>query len=94
MTESEFFSLTEDRDELASRDWPPHHEIPLHNHPFALKALVTRGLMKLSVDGLERTLHPGDFFELSLGRPHAERYGPDGATYLVAIYREDRAVQS
>jgi hypothetical protein len=50
--------------------------------------------MKLSVDGLERTLQPGDFFELSFSHPHAERYGPEGATYLVAIYREGRAVQS
>jgi hypothetical protein len=43
--------------------------------------------MQLSIDGHERTLEPGDSFELSHGYPHAERYGPEGATYLVAIYR-------
>lgn len=84
---SEFLALTADRDELATRDWPPHHEIPLHEHPYALKALVTHGVMLLSIDGHERTLRPGDLFELSRGYPHSERYGPEGATYLVAIYR-------
>jgi hypothetical protein len=40
--------------------------------------------MWLTVDGVERELQPGDLFELSHSQPHAERYGPTGASYLVA----------
>jgi len=40
--------------------------------------------MWLTVDGVTQHLQPGDRFDLPAGRPHAERYGPQGATYWVA----------
>ncbi|NBT73468.1 MAG: AraC family transcriptional regulator, partial [Betaproteobacteria bacterium] len=61
-----------------------NHIIPDHSHPFALKALVISGQMWLTVNAVEQALQPGDVFELSHSQPHAERYGPEGASYLVA----------
>ncbi|WP_269631053.1 hypothetical protein [Pelomonas sp. BJYL3] len=40
--------------------------------------------MWLTVEGSTRHLLPGDLFELAAGVLHAERYGPQGATYWVA----------
>lgn len=42
------------------------------------------GEMWLTVEGSTRHLLPGDRFELAAGVLHAERYGPQGATYWVA----------
>jgi hypothetical protein len=84
MTESDFRAQTADFDDVVTRDWPANHIIPDHSHPFALKALVTSGQMWLTVNGVEQALQPGDVFELSHSQPHAERYGPTGASYLVA----------
>ena len=46
--------------------------------------VVVRGEMWLTVGGSTRHLLPGGTFELSVDVPHAERYGPEGATYWVA----------
>jgi quercetin dioxygenase-like cupin family protein len=89
ISQEKFIETNRDHaDDFVVRDWPPRHVIPEHTHPFALRALVTQGQMWLTVDGIERALLPGDTFELSHGKPHAERYGPQGATYLVARRRE------
>ena len=89
MTEEQFrHENAADADDFVSREWPPHHVVPEHTHPFALRALVTEGQMWLTVDGIERELLPGDTFDLSHGKRHAERYGPQGATYLVARRHE------
>jgi hypothetical protein len=40
--------------------------------------------MWLSCEGHTRHLLPGDRFKLQRDVPHAERYGPQGATYWVA----------
>ncbi len=71
-------------DEVVERSWPPATVIDTHTHPFALRALVVRGEMWLSVDGATRHLRPGDAFALDREAPHAERYGDEGATYWVA----------
>jgi len=71
-------------DEVLERPWPAHTVLETHSHPFALQALVTAGEMWLSVGETTRHLHPGDRFELDFDQPHAERYGPEGATYWVA----------
>lgn len=84
MTESDFRTQTANFDDIITRDWPANHIIPDHSHPFALKALVTTGQMWLTVNGVEQELKPGDMFELNYNQPHAERYGPTGASYLVA----------
>ena len=71
-------------DEIVERQWKPDTEVGTHTHSFAVKALVVQGEMWLSVG--ERTLHllPGDTFQLDREVPHAERYGPEGATYWAA----------
>jgi quercetin dioxygenase-like cupin family protein len=89
MSQEKFIETNRDyADDFVVRDWPPHHVIPEHTHPFALRALVTQGQMWLTVDAREQELLPGDTFELSHGKAHAERYGPQGATYLVARRHE------
>ena len=77
-------ALAQGFDEVLVRDWAPELVLEQHTHPFAVDALVVRGQMWLTVDAGTRALQPGDRFTLSRDQPHAERYGPDGATYWVA----------
>jgi mannose-6-phosphate isomerase-like protein (cupin superfamily) len=71
-------------DEVLERHWAPGTVLDTHTHAFGVDAIVTQGEMWL-VCG-ERTQHllPGDRFTLDADVPHAERYGPEGATYWVA----------
>lgn len=71
-------------DEVLVREWAPLTVLNDHTHPFSLVARVVRGEMWLTVGQDERYLIPGDEFALDRNEPHAERYGPDGATYWVA----------
>ena len=71
-------------DEVLRRDWAPDTVIDTHTHPFAVQAVVTAGEMWLSDETGTRHLLPGDRFELAYEAPHAERYGPQGASYWVA----------
>lgn len=71
-------------DEVIERSWDPLTVLDSHTHPFAVKALVTRGQLWLTLQGQTRELKAGDGFELERDVPHAERYGPEGATYWVA----------
>ena len=77
-------ALIEGFDEALEREWPPRTLLDMHTHPFAAKAVVTRGEMWLTVGDLTRQLRPGDTFEIERDVPHAERYGAEGATYWVA----------
>jgi uncharacterized cupin superfamily protein len=70
--------------EVMSRAWEPNSVQEQHTHPFHARALVVEGEMWLTVEGQTRHLRPGDRFDLTAGTPHAERYGPQGATYWVA----------
>jgi len=70
--------------EVLERNWPPSTVLDQHAHPFAVKALVVRGEMWLTVGDRTRHLMPGDPFELERDVAHAERYGSEGATYWVA----------
>ena len=71
-------------DEVLVRDWQPSLVLDTHRHPFAVKALVTRGEVWLTEGESVRHLHVGDGFELARDVPHAERYGDQGATFWVA----------
>lgn len=71
-------------DKALERRWAPDTVIGQHSHDFDADAVVTQGEMWLEVDGAIRRLVPGDSFTLARGTPHAERYGPEGATYWVA----------
>ena len=81
--EFEARALSRGCDQVLERRWDPHTELGTHTHPFDASALVVEGEMWLTVDGQTRHLLPGDTFELARGTPHAERYGPNGATYWV-----------
>jgi len=70
--------------EVLERQWQPLTVVEEHSHPFDARALVVGGEMWLSVAGDTRHLLTGDTFALDAGVPHAERYGPEGATYWVA----------
>jgi hypothetical protein len=77
-------ALDEGFDEVLERDWPALTELATHTHPFSVKARVSRGEMWLTVGDSTQHLRAGDAFELARDVPHAERYGPEGATYWVA----------
>lgn len=70
--------------EVLVREWKPGQVVETHTHPFEASALVVAGEMWLTEDGETQHLLPGDRFQLPAGKPHAERYGPEGATYWVA----------
>ena len=71
-------------DEALERHWLPHQVVGSHTHPFRADAVVMRGEMWLTCDGVTRHLRQGDRFSLARGQPHAERYGAEGATFWVA----------
>jgi hypothetical protein len=77
-------ALADGFDAVLQRDWAPDTVLNTHTHPFAVRAVVVDGQMWLSVDGVERELTVGDTFVLDANVPHAERYGPAGASYWVA----------
>ncbi len=66
------------------RQWAPATVLAEHTHPFDAQAVVVGGEMWLTCNGHTRHLYPGDTFAIPRGTPHAERYGPQGATYWVA----------
>ena len=70
--------------EVIARSWEPDVLLDTHTHPFRARALVVQGEMWLTVDGVTQHLKPGDRFDVAANQPHAERYGPQGATYWVA----------
>ena len=77
-------ALAQGFDEAIERRWAPDVVIAEHVHPFAVKALVVQGEMWLTAGSATQHLRPGDTFELGYEALHAERYGPEGATYWVA----------
>ena len=76
--------LSEGFDEVLERTWEPNAVQEMHTHAFSVRALVVAGQMWLTVGNDTQTLTPGDEFTLDKGTPHAELYGPEGATYWAA----------
>jgi quercetin dioxygenase-like cupin family protein len=70
--------------EVLVREWAPGQRVAEHTHPFALRVQVVRGELVLTFEGQARGLRAGERFELPLAAPHAEAYGPEGATFWVA----------
>jgi len=70
-------------DTVLERVWAPLTVADTHTHPFDASALVVSGNFELTVDGQTHRLVPGSTFEVPRGTPHAERYGPEGATFWV-----------
>ncbi len=71
-------------DEVLERVWAPGHEVPTHTHPFDVSARMVQGELWLTCGSNTQHLLPGDCFELAMDAPHAERYGPEGATFWAA----------
>ena len=84
LAEFEAAARREGYDEVAERIWPADTVVETHQHPFAVKAIVVAGEMWLTEGQITRHLRAGDRFELDRAVPHAERYGPEGATYWAA----------
>lgn len=61
----------------------PLGALDIHTHPFEARALVLSGDITLVCEGQERRYRTGDIFHLAQYQPHAERYGPQGVSYLV-----------
>ena len=70
-------------DEVLERRWAPGTVIDVHEHPFAIRAVIVEGEMWLTSGGETRYLKQGDEFALEQGVSNAGRYGPEGATYWV-----------
>ena len=77
-------SLDEGFDEIIVREWEAHLKLDTHTHPFAVSAYVLRGEYWLTLGEEIKHLQAGDFFRLARDVPHAELYGPEGATVWVA----------
>jgi quercetin dioxygenase-like cupin family protein len=61
----------------------PNVTMEVHTHPFEAKALIVEGEIRIRVGDEERLYRVGDVFHLPANEAHAERYGPQGVTYLV-----------
>lgn len=71
-------------DEVLVREWQPGQTTGEHTHPFDARVYVVRGEVALHVGGEVRRYAEGELFELVRGTPHAEHYGPQGATFWTA----------
>lgn len=70
-------------DEVLTRVWKANQYVDTHTHSFAVRALVLEGEFVLGCGGQDKTLRAGEIFTLDPNHPHTERYGPQGATFLV-----------
>ena len=77
-------SLDEGFDEIIVREWDAHLQLDTHTHPFDVSAYVVRGEYWLTMGSEVKHLQAGDYFRLARNVPHAELYGPQGATVWVA----------
>jgi quercetin dioxygenase-like cupin family protein len=77
-------SLDEGFDEVLVREWQADLVLDTHTHPFDASVQVVRGSYSLTVGNEVRHLKAGDSFRLARNVPHAEHYGPEGATIWVA----------
>ena len=82
--EFQTLALAEGFDQVLERVWEPDQSTGVHTHPFPVAALVVAGELWLDCGTQTRHLRTGDRFELAAEVPHAERYGPQGATFWVA----------
>jgi quercetin dioxygenase-like cupin family protein len=76
--------LSEGFDEVLVREWSAGLVLDTHSHPFEANALVVKGEFWLTVDGQTTHYQAGDVFQVGLGVPHSEKYGPEGAVFWAA----------
>jgi quercetin dioxygenase-like cupin family protein len=75
-------------DEVLEKHWDPGQSLDTHTHAFGVRLRVVRGDLSLRCGGETTALRAGDEFSLAAGLPHAERYGPEGATLWIARRHE------
>lgn len=69
--------------DIETRSLKPDLCVPVHSHPFEVRALVLSGELTLGIDGRQQTWRAGDTFTMPAHCEHSELYGPQGVTYLV-----------
>ena len=78
-------------DEITLVEKPVGYAMAEHQHPFEARALITRGAITLTVNGLSTTYVQGDIFRLPAQTPHHEDASAHGVTYLAGRKHEARA---
>jgi quercetin dioxygenase-like cupin family protein len=84
--DTQAFSAALERDgfsEISTRTQDALRENTAHSHPFEVRALMLEGELSLTFEGRTQLCRPGDVFTMKAGCEHAEKFGPQGATYLV-----------
>jgi quercetin dioxygenase-like cupin family protein len=56
----------------------------MHTHPFSARIMITGGEFTITRDGGTEVFGAGGSFTMESGCEHAESFGADGATFLVA----------
>ena len=75
-------SLAIDGFSATPKEMAPGEIVAAHSHPFAVRALVTRGDITLTVGSAARTYRAGDVFTMDAGCVHEEAVGPAGVRYV------------
>ena len=78
-------------DEIATLEKPIGYAMGEHTHPFEARALITKGDITLTVNGVSTTYGVGDIFRLPAQTPHHENAASHGATYLVGRKQQSNA---
>jgi quercetin dioxygenase-like cupin family protein len=71
-------------DDVEEKKGPAGFTTKPHTHPFSVRGLVLSGEFRLTRDGQMEVYHSGGSFSMEAGCEHAESFGDQGATYLVA----------
>ncbi len=69
--------------DIETKTMAPGTSVPLHSHPYDVRALVLAGEAVIDCGGDPRTFRPGDVVEVAGGVEHTENYGAQGYTFLV-----------
>lgn len=70
-------------DEILTKTLAPNVAIPLHTHPYDVRALVLDGEATIDCGEGPRVYRPGDVLVVARDLPHSEVYGPAGYTFLL-----------
>jgi quercetin dioxygenase-like cupin family protein len=74
--------------EIVTLEKPIGYAMGEHTHPFEARALITKGDITLTVNGVSTTYGVGDVFRLPAQTPHHENAVLHGVTYLVGRKQE------
>ena len=69
--------------EIEKKTVAPNVVNSVHSHPFAVRLLVLSGELTVTANGSAHTCRSGDTFAMEPGCEHFEKYGAEGAVYLV-----------